>query len=69
MVTKLTGAGSALDLSETGEVCSLGQLLPGQAVCVFAVAARPRTVRVGEVDFDAGYPGESFVLSDFTPRS
>lgn len=69
MVTKLPGAGIALDLTLNGDVYSLGQLLPEQAVGVFAVAARPRTVRVGERDLDAFHLGEPFALSDFTFRS
>lgn len=64
---KLPGDGIKLDLSETGEVCSLGEILPEQAVGVLFEAALPRTVRVGEVDFTAGHFGEPFGLSHFTP--
>ena len=63
---KLPGDGIKLDLSETGEVFSLGEILPEQAVGVLVDAALPRTVRVGQVDLDAGHLGEPFVLSHFT---
>ena len=64
---KLPGDGIKLDLSETGEVFSLGEILPEQAVGVLVDAALPRTVRVGQVDLDAGHIGEPFGLSHFTP--
>ena len=54
---KLPGDCIKLDLSETGEVCSLGEILPEQAVGVLVDAALPRTARVGEVDLDAGHLG------------
>ena len=63
---KLPGDGIKLDLSETGEVCSLGEILPEQAVGVLVDAALPRSVRVGEVYLDAGQLGERFGLSHFT---
>ena len=55
---KFPSDGIKLDLSETGEVCSLGEILPEQAVGVLVDAALPKTVRVGEVDLDSGHPGE-----------
>ena len=64
---KFPSDGIKLDLSETGEVCSLGEILPEQAVGVLVYAALPRPVRVGEVDLYAGHLGEPFVLSHFTP--
>ena len=64
---KLPGDGIKLDLSETGEVCSLGEIVPEQAVGVLVDAALTRTVRVGEVDLDAGHLGKPFGLSHFTP--
>ena len=64
---KLPGDGTKLDLSETGEVFSLGEILPEQAVGVLVDAALPRTVRVGQVDLDAGHLGGPFGLSHFTP--
>ena len=65
--TKLSGDCIQLDLSETGAVCSLREILPEQAVGVLVDVALPRTVRVGEVDLDAGYLGEPLGLSYFTP--
>ena len=64
---KLPGDGIKLDLRDTGEVCSLREIVPEQAVGVLVAAALSRTVRVGEVDLDAGHLGEPFGLSTFTP--
>ena len=64
---KLPGDAIKLDLSKTEEVCSPGEILPEQAVGLLVDAALPRTVRVGEVDLDAGHLGEPFVLSHFSP--
>ena len=66
-VIRSLGDDIKIDLSETGEVYSLGEILPEQAVGVLVDVALPRTVRVGEVDLDAGHLGEPFVLSHFTP--
>ena len=54
-------------MRESDEVCLLGEIMPEQAVGVLVTTALPRTVRVGEVDLDAGHLGEPFVLSHFTP--
>ena len=48
-------------------VCLLGEIPPKQAVDALVDAVLPRTVRVGEVDLDAGHLGEPFVLSHLTP--
>ena len=52
MGIKFPGDGIKLELSETGEVCSPGEILPEQAVGVLVDAALPMTVRVGEVGLD-----------------
>ena len=56
-----------LNLSETGEVCSLGEILPEQPGGVLVAAALTRTVRVGKVNLDACHVGEQFVLIHLTP--
>ena len=66
-VIKSLGDDIKIDLSETGEVCSPGGLLPEQYVGVLVGAALPRTVRVGEVDLVAVHLGERFARSHFTP--
>ena len=66
--TKFPGAGIKLDLSETGEVGSLGEILPEQAVGVLVDAALPRAVRVGEVDLDAGHSCQKFSKYSLRPQ-
>ena len=56
-----------LNLYETGEVRSLGEILPEQDISVLVDPALPRTVRSGGVDLDADHLGEPFGLSHFTP--
>ena len=65
---KLPSAGIKLDLSDTGEVCSLGEILPVQAVGVLVDAALPRAVRVGEVDLDAGHSCQKFSKYSLRPQ-
>lgn len=59
------GDGIKHGLSETREICSLVEILPEQAVGFLVGAALPWTVRVGEVDLDAGHLGKPFVPSHF----
>ena len=52
-----------LFLREQRQVGALGQVLAQQAVGVFADAALPGSVRMGEVDVDSGVPGQGLVVS------
>ena len=55
---ELARNGIQLRLGVAGEVGPLRQILPQQAIGVLVGAALPRTVRVAEVDLDAGGAAE-----------
>ena len=57
-VVEAVGDGVELFLRVDGEISTLGQVLPEQAVGVFAGAALPRAVRIAELDSHAGGSGQ-----------
>src|SRR4051812_39030223 len=59
---ELSGDGVEVLRGVGGEVGAFGEVLAEQAVGVLVAAALPWTVRVGEVDLDAGLDGERGVL-------